>query len=463
MKDSIVRIQKIELINFKNVKNGIIEFKNNTNNSEEYIPSSEILGVYGQNGSGKTALVNACNFFKSLLEGLPFPNDAYNYINIYSNEATVKIELYMNVQKEEYIVNYEFSFKKVDDKKVVICKEKLGCSKKENGLWNSKVTLIDYDIENKEEIFLPKYRYSEILTNNKENIVNLKVAQRLAIDKNASFIFSNEVKSIFLNAKQQKDINIILETLTYFARCNLFVIMNDHTGIISMNVLMPLSFRLEEKEQITSGDILVGLGGVSVVSKPAFEILNLIINQMNVVLKYIVPSLQIELFNYGEQHDENGNQGIKVELLSVKDKAKLPIKYESEGIKKIISILSALIAMYNNPSICMVVDELDSGIYEFLLGEMLKVIEKGGKGQLIFTSHNLRPLEILNKESLYFTTTNTENRYIRFSNVKPNNNLRSLYIRSINLGGQKEELYEETNSIEIQRAFRLAGEKFDAI
>lgn len=463
MKDSIVRIQKIELINFKNVKNGIIEFKNNTNNSEEYIPSSEILGVYGQNGSGKTALVNACNFFKSLLEGLPFPNDAYNYINIYSNEATVKIELYMNVQKEEYIVNYEFSFKKVDDKKVVICKEKLGCSKKENGLWNSKVTLIDYDIENKEEIFLPKYRYSEILTNNKENIVNLKVAQRLAIDKNASFIFSNEVKSIFLNAKQQKDINIILETLTYFARCNLFVIMNDHTGIISMNVLMPLSFRLEEKEQITSGDILVGLGGVSVVSKPAFEILNLIINQMNVVLKYIVPSLQIELFNYGEQHDENGNQGIKVELLSVKDKAKLPIKYESEGIKKIISILSALIAMYNNPSICMVVDELDSGIYEFLLGEMLKVIEKGGKGQLIFTSHNLRPLEILSKESLYFTTTNTENRYIRFSNVKPNNNLRSLYIRSINLGGQKEELYEETNSIEIQRAFRLAGEKFDAI
>lgn len=462
MKNSIVRIQKVELINFKNVKNGIIEFKNNTNNSDEYMPSAEILGVYGQNGSGKTALVNACNFLKSLLEGLPFPNDAYNYINIYSEVATVKSELYMNVQKEEYIVSYEFSFKKMDNKKVVICREKLGCSKKENGVWNSKVTLIDYDIENKEEIFLPKYRYSEILANNKENIVNLKVAQRLAIEKNASFIFSNEVKSIFLNAKEQKDINIILETLTYFARCNLFVIMNDHTGIISMNVLMPLSFRLEEEEQITSGDIIVGLGGVSVVSKPAFKILNLIINQMNVVLKHIVPSLQIELFNYGEQHDENGNKGIKVELLSVKDKAKLPIKYESEGIKKIISILSALIAMYNNPSICMVVDELDSGIYEFLLGEILEVIEKGGKGQLIFTSHNLRPLEILNKESLYFTTTNTENRYIRFSNVKPNHNLRSLYIRSINLGGQKEELYEETNSIEIQRAFRLAGEKFDA-
>ena len=463
MKNSIVRIEKIELINFKNVGNGVIEFKNNIDKCEEYNPSAEILGIYGQNGSGKTALVNACNFLKCLLAGLPFPDDAFNFINIYSDDATVKSELYINAKKEEYIVNYEFTFKKIENKRVVISKEKIGYSKKENNEWASKITLIDYDIDNQEEIFLPKYRYNEIISINKENIVNLKVAQRLAMDKKVSFIFSDEVKKIFASSKEQADLNIILETLTYFARCNLFVIMNDHSGIISMNVLMPLSFRLEEKEQITSGDIIVGLGGVSIISKPAYNILNMIVNQMNVALKHIVPNLQIELFNYGEQHDEHGNQGVKVELLSVKEKAKLPIKYESEGIKKIISILSALIAMYNNPSICMVVDELDSGIYEFLLGEILKVIEHGGKGQLIFTSHNLRPLEILNKDSLYFTTTNINNRYIRFSNVKTNNNLRSLYIRSINLGGQKEELYEETNSIEIQRAFRLAGEKFDAI
>lgn len=463
MKNSIVRIEKIELINFKNVENGVIEFKNNINKKENYNPVSEILGIYGQNGSGKTALVNACNFIKCILEGGSLPSDAYNYINVYSNEATIKVDLYINTKKEEYVVYYEFTLAKLENNKVVINKEKLGYSKKEKSEWTSKSTLIDYNINNKEEIFLPKYRYNEVISDNKENIVNLKVVQRLTTDKNESFIFNDEVKKIFANLNNLYDLNKILDILTYFARCNFFVIMNDHTGIISMNVLMPLSFRLEEEKQITSGDIIIGLDGVSVISKDAFNILNLIFNQMNVVLKHIVPTLEIELFNYGEQHDEKGNQGIKVELLSVKENAKLPIKYESEGIKKIISIMSALIAMYNNPSICMVVDELDSGIYEFLLGEILKVIEQGGRGQLIFTSHNLRPLEILNKDSLYFTTTNTQNRYIRFSNVKSNNNLRSLYIRSINLGGQKEELYEETNDIEIQRAFRLAGEKFHAI
>ena len=45
------------------------------------------------------------------------------------------------------------------------------------------------------------------------------------------------------------------------------------------------------------------------------------------------------------------------------------------------------------------VDELDSGIYEYLLGECLEVMQDKAKGQLIFTSHNLRPLEILENDS----------------------------------------------------------------
>ena len=55
------------------------------------------------------------------------------------------------------------------------------------------------------------------------------------------------------------------------------------------------------------------------------------------------------------------------------------------------------------------VDELDSGIYEYLLGECLEVMQDKAKGQLIFTSHNLRPLEILENDSLLYTTVNSEN------------------------------------------------------
>ena len=92
-----------------------------------------------------------------------------------------------------------------------------------------------------------------------------------------------------------------------------------------------------------------------------------------------------------------------------------------------------------------------------MLGELLDIFQNSAKGQLIFTSHNLRALEMLDKESIMFSTANPENRYIHMKNVKGSNNLRSMYIRSITLGGQDELIYEETDSLEIARAFRKAG------
>ena len=144
--------------------------------------------------------------------------------------------------------------------------------------------------------------------------------------------------------------------------------------------------------------------------------------------------------------------------MSLKNNKEIPLKNESEGIKKIISILQLLIAVYNQPSVTVAIDELDSGIFEYLLGELLRIISEKGRGQLIFTSHNLRPLETLDRGFIAFTTTNPFKRYIRLTNIKDNNNLRDFYFRDIVLGEQKEEVYELTNNAEIALAFREAGE-----
>ena len=120
-------------------------------------------------------------------------------------------------------------------------------------------------------------------------------------------------------------------------------------------------------------------------------------------------------------------------------------------------ILSLLIAVYNRPSVTIAVDELDAGIFEYLLGELLRIIAEKGKGQLIFTSHNLRPLETLDKGCIAFTTTNPNNRYIRPKNVKSSNNLRDFYYRDITLGEQAEEVYKPTQNAEISYAFKKAG------
>ena len=132
-------------------------------------------------------------------------------------------------------------------------------------------------------------------------------------------------------------------------------------------------------------------------------------------------------------------------------------KIRIDGIKKIVAILGILINMYNNPSVALAVDELDSGVFEYLLGELVKIFEETGKGQLIFTSHNLRPLELLNYKSLFFTTTNENNRYIQLNSIKTNNNVRDVYYNAVQLGGQKEELYEMVDSYKIRSALHNAA------
>ena len=66
---------------------------------------------------------------------------------------------------------------------------------------------------------------------------------------------------------------------------------------------------------------------------------------------------------------------------------------------------------------------------------------------------------MLDKECIMFSTVNPYNRFIHMKNVKGTNNLRSMYLRSITLGGQEEMVYKETDSIKIARAFRKAGRR----
>ena len=183
-----------------------------------------------------------------------------------------------------------------------------------------------------------------------------------------------------------------------------------------------------------------------------------ILKPINIVLDSIIPGIQIEVGKYGSRRKGNGIIGESCELLSIRGENRIPLRSESDGIKKIISILGVLISTYNDPSAFTAVDELDAGIFEYLLGEILTVFEKGGEGQLIFTSHNLRPLEMLKQEDIIFTTTNSHNRFIRFVGLKQTNNLRDQYFRSINIGGQEENIYMSTNSYEIAYALEKAND-----
>lgn len=463
MSKQTVRIENICIQNFKNVKYGSLNLEN-----KRKAYKSSILGLYGQNGSGKTALIDALQLLKYALSGKAIPSNYTDYINVDSEEATLTYQFLVCNEDVKYDIWYQFSLRKAEDNdlidievsntaqpniRVEIYNEVLsyGFTSKEEKLRKSAL------IDTRSEVFVPKTKFVELVGNNKTQNTDLLVTKKLTQVTSRSFIFSREMMNVFRkNCKNDIYINL-LNRLNWFGTRELFVIDTESIGLISLNTL-PLSFKYSSKGADTAGSLVLPLDRPALIPEEAYDVVDKIIQNMNIVLEQLVPGLTIDIVELGTALLKDGRIGKQIQIISLKNSRPIPFCYESEGIKKIVSILQLLTAVYNNASITVAVDELDGGIFEYLLGELLHIISENGKGQLIFTSHNLRPLETIDRGFVAFTTTNPKMRYIRMGNVKGTNNLRDFYYRDIVLGEQNEQVYNHTNNFEIALAFREAGE-----
>lgn len=458
MKNVLVRLCEVKIENFKNTNSGTAVMPSVLTN-EYFSRKSDILGIYGQNGSGKTAVIEAVGFVQELLMGKSLPPETVEYIGKEHTQCRIIATFAIETAKIQTKVVYSVQICRITEDDFEIAAESL-VSYPWNGMkFGKKKSLLCFGEKDEGGHFTPGFRYSALIRSNEENKINLGVAKKIAQKEHCSIIFGKEGQQIFLSAPAEvsEDYADIIRILYRYASVNLFVISNAHSGGISLNLMIPFAFRLDLGSTIAKGDLPVRLDAPAAVSKEHYVMMHQIVNGMNTVLSTLIPGLSIDIYDFGEQLLENGSIGYKVQLISKRAGVIIPLKYESEGIIKIVSILNVLMCVYNDPSTCLVIDELDSGIFEYLLGELLAVFEKGARGQLIFTSHNLRALEMLNKASIVFSTTNPDNRYMRFRNIKTNHNLRDMYLRSITLGGQREEVYAETDTVEIGRAFRKAG------
>jgi AAA15 family ATPase/GTPase len=449
-----IRIDNIEINNFKNVKHGVIDLTSKKQ-------TASVLALYGQNGSGKTALIESIDILKNAISGRKLPEYASALVNLDSDHSTFTFKFSITDNLDVTYLIYKFSIKRetvetieLTDKiaYTAIFDEVVSISKYSNGKSVSPLKpLID---TTDGEPFGPQTKYRALI--GKDLDTDVIVAKKLAYKSGTSFIFSNELLSLIKNNADEDIVKPLFAINAYGIR-NLFVLSIRDSALISFDAL-PLAFKIEDENQGASGKISIPINGNGIIPEVFYDLLIKIIKSMNVVLEQIIPGLNIGVKSLGEELLKDNTKGIRVQLTSIRVNKSIALKYESEGIKKIVAILQLLIVIYNNPSVTVAIDELDSGIFEYLLGEIMRIISEHGKGQLIFTSHNLRPLETIDKSFVAFTTVNPDNRYIRFTNVKTSNNLRDFYYRDIILGEQSEPVYEPTNNRKIAYAFLKAGD-----
>ena len=109
--DLPVKIRSLEIKNFKNVNKGKIIFVKN----EEKEPHENIIGLYGQNGSGKTTFVNALDLLKTYITNdlvmLVHRKSEFNdYFSVDSNKAEIIAEFDILLKNLICKISYKISF-----------------------------------------------------------------------------------------------------------------------------------------------------------------------------------------------------------------------------------------------------------------------------------------------------------------------------------------------------------------
>lgn len=434
----MIRLTMLRLDGTKNIRHGTIRLTHDPT-------IGSVTGIYGPNGTGKTTVIETIRTLRLLMLGAPLDGEQASMLVQRTpdphepRQATIHAEFLIDGTPTAYTVVLATDGSGLRPERETITIRKNGARKR---------TLIDcWMLQNTETGLLtpvtaPAGAWNSLAaTAHTGDYLTQEAA--LAHSQHRSLLFSPGLRDrltrlsgllhsqTMLPAARGKaladNLDPLLHTLT---RLNSYA---EH-GIRTVTTRQAASVCFGYTPFMHDGrfDIL-DIGRPCFVPAGMRMEIDRMIRQANTVLPTVIPGLTLHC-DMKDDTDDEGHEGVRVFLYSQHDGTRIPFWAESEGIRRIIGVLSLLVRMFNEPDTLIAVDELDSGIFEILLGDMLRTLANRGLGQLVFTAHNLRVLEVLDRRSIVFSTTDPDDRFVNPTGVHAGNNLRDMYIRAVSMG-----------------------------
>ena len=360
-----------------------------------------IKAIYGENGSGKSALITAVKIFKDLCLQESYLTETKNQdflkemINKSTNELRFHCEFFVGLKAGKEVYYYE----------IVL------------GLNNRGNYEIQYEILQIRSGNYANSPYKTIFETREGELIKVdgdEQEQKLAVKKSLNLLSSRSfihiAAGMFAESQKVKVFgNASLHTLVFMGLPLYLEIYLDEEDQHELYL-----FKKQLRENDLSGNELPEslkaitqneVFGVSekIIGKEYFEEYEKRVEQLSQFLKVFKPALvsididkkEKGLFYECELNLNYGDYSINRE-------------FESTGIKKLIRLFDCLVAADRNGIVF--IDEMDSNLNDVYLCKLLEYFKYYGKGQLCFTTHNVSPMSVLrdNKNSIDFLSSDNK-------------------------------------------------------
>lgn len=404
--------EKTYLLNFKvsgikNLEKSIeLSFYKKTIDKQFDPEKYKIKAIYGENGSGKTAIVIGMDILKSIIIDSTYLNDSKNqqYLRAMVNKKTKKIELNSDfiyyADNHCRIYSYGVSIGMNSMGLFEIERESLSCR-----LNSTKAREILIFECLKGEIKTVKIEDDETKDRLIRESLNLLGKQSLAINclLNSKDIFKNNMSDVF---------RMMMFDLYFFAaNINVCIASEDDPDLyLQKKELLEAKDPDEFLDKITRIVSTVGRfanANEQLIDMERYESYELKIKK----LERFIQLFKRDLKSIDIDKKENGDF-YSCKLLMNYGDYRVDTVFESTGIAKLIKLFDYLNAAADGE--IAFIDEMDANINDVYLSKIIDYFMQYGKGQLCFTTHNTSPMASLrnNKKSIAFLSS--DNRIVEW-------------------------------------------------
>lgn len=344
-----------------------------------------VKAIYGENGAGKTAIITAVQTLIQLIRNKKYLSDSRSLIllneliNKKTNSSTISCEFV--IDKNYFrIYRYSISLIRNNENDITISNEQMAYRSSSSSAWKTV-----YKIDNNKFV---EFGFSKSLLAYVDNITkNLLQTQSFVSILNSEEAFKELCANAEKNNKERVFVDSIFDILVFSRRTYAYLDTDDqHISYVSNQMFHVLD---EKRPRIIPQIDFIKVADV-VVSKEFLPKYKETISNLYQFIKIFKPELKNIEVDARETNDK-----FICNLIFVYDSYQLFGEFESTGVKKLVRVFTALQNIDRGNIVF--IDEFDANIHDVYLCKILEYFIQFSSGQLCFTTHNLGPMEVLDK------------------------------------------------------------------